>query len=61
MNQNKNFTKILIIYHELIFCKLTFYLHKNNKLHILNINYYKLIFKKFLKLDFESKIFNIYM
>jgi hypothetical protein len=48
------------MYHYMICCKLTFDLQKNNKLHIVNLNYYKLIFKNFLKLYFEIK-FNIYM
>jgi hypothetical protein len=49
--------RILIMYHYLICCKLTFYLHKNNKLHTLNINDYKYIFQNLI---FKFN-FNIYM
>jgi hypothetical protein len=40
----------------LIFKKLTFDLQRNNKLHILNIRYYKLIFQNVLQFYFEIKI-----
>jgi len=46
---------MLIMYHYLMCYKLTFDLHRNNKLHVLNINYYKLIFHNFLKIHFEIK------
>jgi hypothetical protein len=49
MNKHKNSMKLLIIFHYLICCKLTFDLERKNKLHILNIHYYKCIFKNFLK------------
>jgi len=44
------------MYHYLIFCNLTFDLQKNNKLQILNLHYYKLIFQIFFKFYFEIKI-----
>jgi hypothetical protein len=44
------------MYDYLIFCKLTFDLQRNNKLHILNLHYYKFIFQNFLKFYFEIKI-----
>jgi len=43
-------------YHYLICFKLTFDLKIKNKLHILNLHYYKLIFQNFLKFYFEIKI-----
>jgi len=48
------------MYHYLICCKLTFDLQRNNKLHILNLHYYKLIFQNFLKFYFEIKILYLY-
>jgi hypothetical protein len=48
------------MFHYFICCKLTFDLQGNNKLHILNIHYYKLIIKKFLKFYFEVKLFYLY-
>ncbi len=36
--------------------KLTFDLHGDNKLHILNVNYYKPIIQNFLKIYFQTKI-----
>ncbi len=53
MNKYQSSTKILIMHHYLICCKLTFDLHINFKLHTLNIN----DFKYFLKLYFEIKNF----
>jgi len=41
------------MYHYLIFKILTFDLQRNNKLHILNIHYYKIIFQKCFKFYFE--------
>ncbi len=55
MNKYQTSTKILIMHHYLIFCKLTFDLHINIKLHTLNKNYIKNIFQNFLKLYFEIK------
>jgi len=43
------------MYNYLICCILTFDLQRNNKLHILNIHYYKLIFENFLKFYSEIK------
>ncbi len=40
MNKYQTSTKILIMHHYLIFCKLTFDLHINIKLHTLNKNYF---------------------
>ncbi len=54
MNKNQSSTKILIMYHCLSFCKLTFDLDRNIRLHILNINYYKTIFE--VKLNFILKL-----
>ncbi len=54
MNKNQSSTKILIMYHCLSFCKLTFDLDRNTKLQILNINYYKIIFE--IKLNFILKL-----
>jgi len=48
------------MYHYLIFCKLTFDLQRNNKLHLMNLHYYKLIFQNFLKLFFEIKYLHLY-
>jgi hypothetical protein len=48
------------MYHYLIFCKLTFDLQINNKLHILNLHYYKLIFENFFKFYFETKFLYLY-
>ncbi len=56
MNKHQSSTKILITYDYLICCKLTFDLPKFTKLHILNINYDKLMFQNFLKIYFEIKI-----
>ncbi len=36
MNKHQSSTELLIMYHCLIFCKLTFDLHRNTRLHILN-------------------------
>jgi hypothetical protein len=48
------------MYQYLICCKLTFDLQNNNKLHILNIHYYKFIF--IISLNFILKLsLNIYM
>jgi hypothetical protein len=44
----------------LIFCKLKIDFQINNKLHILNLHYYKLIFQNFLKFYFEIKFFYLY-
>jgi hypothetical protein len=41
------------MYHYLICCELTFDLQRNNKLHILNLNYNKVIFPNFLKFYFD--------
>ncbi len=43
------------MYNYLICCTLTFDLQLNNKSHILNIHYYKLIFQNFPKFYFEIK------
>jgi hypothetical protein len=56
INKHQSSTKILIICHYFICCKLTFNLHKNIKLHILNINYHKFKFQIFLEIYFEIKI-----
>jgi hypothetical protein len=48
------------MYHYLIFCKLTFDLQRNNRLHILNLHYYKLIFENFFKFYFETKFLFLY-
>jgi hypothetical protein len=48
------------MYHYLICCKLTFDLQRNNKLHILNLHYYKFIFQNFLKFYFEIKFLYLY-
>jgi len=48
------------MHHHLICCKLTFDLHRNNKLHILKIDYFKYIFHNFLKLYFEIIIIILY-
>jgi hypothetical protein len=48
------------MYHYLICCKLTFDLQRNNKLHILNLHYYTLIFQIFLKFYFETKFLYLY-
>jgi hypothetical protein len=48
------------MYHYLIYCKLTFNLQRNNKLYILNLHYYKLIFQKILKFYFEIKFLYLY-
>ncbi len=54
MNKHLSSTKLLIMYDYLICCKLTFSLQRNNKLHIFNIHYYKLIFQNFIfKLNFN--------
>ncbi len=55
MNKHYTSTKLWIMYHYLIFCKLAFDLQRNNKLHILNLHYYKLIYQNFLKFYFEIK------
>jgi hypothetical protein len=49
------------MYHYLICCKLIFDLQINNKLHILNLYYYKLIFQNFLKFYFETKLLYLYV
>jgi hypothetical protein len=46
--------------HHYLSCKLAFDLQINNKLHILNIDYYKLKFQNFLKPYFEIKILQLY-
>jgi len=46
MNKHQSFKGILIMDHYLICCKLTFDLHGNKKLYILNTNYYKFIFQR---------------
>ncbi len=56
MNKHQSSTKILTICRYFIFCKLTFDLHTNIKLHILNINYHKIRFQNFFKFYFEIKI-----
>jgi hypothetical protein len=56
MNKHQSSTKILIMYHCLIFCKLTYDLDRNTRLHILNMNYYKIIFE--IKLNFTLKLKN---
>jgi hypothetical protein len=48
------------MYHYLIFCKLTFDLQRNNKLHLMDLHYYKLIFQDFLKFYFEIKYLHLY-
>jgi hypothetical protein len=48
------------MYHYLICCKLTSDLQRNNKLHILNLHYYKLIFQNLLKFYFEIKVLYLY-
>jgi hypothetical protein len=48
------------MYHYLIFCTLKFDLQRNNKLHILNMHYYKLIFLKKLKFYFETTFKYLY-
>jgi hypothetical protein len=47
------------MYHYLNY-KLTFDLQINNKLHRLNIDYYKLEFQNFFKFYFEIKILQLY-
>jgi len=54
MNKHQSSTKILIMCHYLICCKLTFNLHRNIKLDILNINITKLYLKFFFKIHFEN-------
>jgi len=48
------------MFHYLICCKLTFDLQRNNKLHILSIHYYNVMFQNFLKLYFEIKLDYLY-
>ncbi len=48
------------MYNYLICCILTFDLQRNNKLHILNILYYKFIFLNFFKFYFEIKLKYLY-
>jgi hypothetical protein len=48
------------MHHHLICCKLTFDLHRNNKLNILKIYFLKYIFQNFLKLYFEIIIIILY-
>ncbi len=54
MNKHQSSTKILIMYHCLICCKLKFNLHRNSKLYVLNIHINtNLYFKFFLNLILE--------
>jgi hypothetical protein len=48
MNKCSSSTKLLIMYHYLIFCILPCDLRIKNKLHILKIDYDKLIFQNYL-------------
>jgi hypothetical protein len=55
MNKNQGSTKLLIMDNYFVFCVLTFDLKINNRLHILNIHYYKLKFQNFFKFYSEIK------
>ncbi len=60
MNKHEISTKLLIMCNYLICCTLTFHLQRNNKLHILNRHYYKLIFQNVFNFYFEIKFKYLY-
>jgi hypothetical protein len=53
MNKHQSSTKILIMRHYVIWGKQTFDLHRNIKLHIVNMNYYKIEGYNFLEIYVE--------